>query len=74
VENKREKYAIEQKYILLYPSHVDLEQSNQAPYSYYLKKRGNLPVGCLRLSPHLAAETVIEMAGISPEHTHTSSS
>lgn len=26
------------EYILLYPSHVDLEQSNQAPYSHSLKR------------------------------------
>lgn len=36
-------------------------------------KRSNIPVGCLRLSPHLAAETVIEVAGKStkPTRVHT---
>lgn len=37
------------------------------------QKRSNIPVGCLCLSPHLAAETVIEMAGKSL-NTHTPSS
>lgn len=33
-------------------------------------KRSNLPASSLRLSPHLAAEIVIEMAGNSTKHTH----